>query len=293
MSVFVAGLTLGCIYALVAGGLVLVFRGTSILNFAHGSFVLFGGYVMFDSALPLGSWAALAFSCLATGGLALLIHLGIFARLGGQPLFALFLITLGVDTILYYAIGGVQSWTLTPKQLETPWGFEITSIGGSTVPTSDLAVVVGTLVLLLLLALVLKRTRWGLAMQVTAMDHELGTILGLPVRTVSGIAWFLSGVLAACAGAALAMFPRLLDPTSHSIVVQAFPAAVIGGMDSVFGAAAGGIVLGLLQVYTNVHQPAWLGANFDEVMPYVLLLVLLAVRPQGFFGTSEREVHRV
>lgn len=293
MSVFVAGLTLGCIYALVAGGLVLVFRGTSILNFAHGSFVLFGGYVMFDSALPLGFYGALAFSSAATGALALLIHLGIFARLGGQPLFALFLITLGVDTILYYAIGGVQSWTLTPKQVETPWGFEITSIGGSTVPTSDLAVVVGTLGLLVLLALVLKRTRWGLAMQVTAMDHELGTILGLAVRTVSGIAWFLSGVLAAFAGAALAMFPRLLDPTSHSIVVQAFPAAVIGGMDSVFGAAAGGIVLGLLQVYTNVYQPAWLGANFDEVMPYVLLLVLLAVRPQGFFGTSEREVHRV
>jgi branched-chain amino acid transport system permease protein len=295
MDLLVGGVTVGCIYALIAGGFVLIFRGTSILNFAQGALVLLGGYVAYSiatSGIPGGFYSGVFGSILVTGAVAWLIQRGIFARLGGRPLFSLFMVTLGLDVVMFSLISSYRPWSHTPKEVGSPWGIQLVQIAGTNIPRASLWIIATTGVALGVLALFLRFSKWGLAMQITAMDNEVATILGIRVQRVFALSWLLAGALAALAGAFLGTFPRLLEPATHGVALRAIPAAILGGIDSLPGTGLAAILLGVIEVYTAAYAPGWLGQNFHLVMPYMIMFIVLLVRPQGFFGTREREVHR-
>jgi branched-chain amino acid transport system permease protein len=292
MTLLVAGVALGCVYALIASGFSLIYRGTAILNFAQGGFVVLGGYVAYtlasSASLPFALAVPLAVVVMAGFGWAL--QQAIFVRLAGRPLFTLFLLTLMIDSLLLTGMNTYKPWAESPKEIGTPWGHELTVIAGASVPTASLWVIAISIVVLAALAWWLSRSWLGLAMEVNASDHELAGILGMRVRRVSAVAWAAGGGLAALAGTFLAVFPQLLDPTSSAIGLRAIPAVILGGISSGAGAVAGGLIIGLVEVYTAAYAPDFLGTNLHLVVPYALMLVILLVRPQGLFGAAE--VHR-
>ncbi len=295
MELLVGGLTVGCIYALIAGGFVLIFRGTSVMNFAHGSFVLVGGYIAYSisaAGLPFGFWGSLVGAMAAMGVAAWLVQKGIFSRLGGLPLFALFMITLGLDTIFVSLVGGYFPWSANPKEVGSPWGINIVEVGNWRFPQASLWIIGITVVVVAALALFLRLSKWGLAMHVTALDNEVANILGIRVDRVFALSWMLAGCLAGLAGAFLGTFPRLLEPATHGLALRAIPAAILGGVDSLPGTGLAALVFGVVEVYTAAFAPDWLGQNFHIIMPYIVMFAVLLVRPQGFLGTREREVHR-
>jgi branched-chain amino acid transport system permease protein len=183
---------------------------------------------------------------------------------------------------------------LEERQVGHPWGLRRLEVGGVVVFHADLAKLVITAAVVALLGLFLKRSRLGLAMRASAASQETALALGVPAGRMFGLAWAISGALAAVAGMLVSTGGAGFTPSTTFIALKALPAIVLGGLDSVRGAVVGGLVIGLAEAYTKAYQPdlfPWAGANFDQVVPYLVMLLVLLVRPYGLFGT--REVERV
>ena len=143
-----------------------------------------------------------------------------------------------------------------------------------------------------LLMLFFRYTRVGLAMRATAIDQEVALAQGIDVRRIFALAWVMAGAMAAVAGMFAASDLAGLSQSSYIVGIKALPAIVVGGLDSINGAIAGALVIGLAEAYTATYQSGaapWLGSNFSQVVPYVVLLAVLLVRPYGLFGSAEVE----
>jgi branched-chain amino acid transport system permease protein len=181
---------------------------------------------------------------------------------------------------------------LEERQVGHPWGLERFELGGVVVFHADVAKLAVTIAVVALLGVFLKRSRLGLAMRASAASQETAMALGVPAGRMFGLAWAISGALAAVAGTLVATGGAGFTPSTTFIALKALPAIVLGGLDSVRGAVVGGPLIGLAEAYTKAYQPdlfPWAGANFDQVVPYLVMLVVLLVRPYGLFGTREVE----
>jgi branched-chain amino acid transport system permease protein len=291
-QLFAAGVALGCIYALVALGFTVIYRASQVINFAQGALVLIGAYLI--------SWFALDrhFSFAVSVVLALVITIAVgvvfqvlvLRRIVGQPIFTVVMITIGLNIVLQ---GGVPAvFGGTQRSLGDPWGASSIDIGSVGVTWVTVWTVVTTFVILGLFFVFNRYSRYGLAMRATAADEEAAMAVGVPTKRVYAIAWGLAGAVATVGGLFLAAFPRSLDPSIGAIALRAFPAIILGGLDSPLGAVVGGLVIGLVEELTAGYQPnyaSWLGHNFYIVAPYIVMILVLLIRPYGLFGSRPAE----
>ena len=294
LQLVVAGLALGARYALVALGFVIIYKATGAINFAQGAFVLLGGYLAYNARntwglpFPLAVLVAVLIGALVGA----LLERFVLRRVVGRPVFAVIMITVGVLFVIDQVV--TMIWGHETMSLGDPWGIEFFDVSGVILSVKDLWTLgLGAVVLAGFFALF----RWssiGLAMRATALDQEAAMARGISVRRVFAASWAISAGVAAIAGVTLAAGPAALSPSLGYIALAAFPAMILGGLDSPGGAVIGGLVIGVTQALTSGYQPdyaAFLGTNFHVVMPYVVMILILMVRPYGLFGT--REVHRV
>lgn len=289
-----AGLALGARYALVALGFVIIYRATGVINFAQGGLVALGAYLAYhfadrmDMPFALAVLAALAVS----GVVGVLIEWLLLSRMVGQPVFAVVMVTIGLLFVIEQLIPTL--WGYEAKNLGDPWGVEVKEVVGLSLAVRDLWTLALAGAALAGFFLFFRFTRYGLAMRATAFDQEAALAQGISVRRVVALSWGVAGVVAALAGVSLASGAAAVNPTISFIALAAFPAMILGGLDSPGGAVIGGMVIGVTQTLTAGYQPdhaAWLGNNFHVVMPYVVMVLIMLVRPYGLFGTPE--VHRV
>jgi branched-chain amino acid transport system permease protein len=237
-------------------------------------------------------WPSVALAALATAAFGLLVERLILRRMIGKPPFALIMITIGLLFVLQELVSTI--WGFDALNIDDPWGIETVSVGDIVISVKNIwTVVLATLVLFAFFAF-FKYTAMGLAMRATAIDQEAALAQGMSVKRVFAVSWAIAGAVAAIGGVTLAAGPGGLSPTVQFFALLAFPAIILGGLDSPGGAVVGGIVIGLAQTLTAGYQgdlAPWLGANFQTVMPYVVMVIVLLVRPYGLFGT--REVKRI
>ncbi len=290
LQYLVAGLSLGSIYALICLGFVIIYRATGVVNFAQGGLVLLGAYLTHQLA---GVWhlpflLAMGIAALVMAGVGLLIERLILRRMVGQPVFASILITLGLLYVLEQICTTIWGYDLV--MLGDSWGVRTVTLGALVVKVADLWTLATSAAALLAFFLMFRFTTVGIAMRAAASDPEAALAHGVSPRVVQGVAWAVAGVLAVLAGVFIAAGPRGIDLTVGLVSLRAFPAAILGGLDSTEGAVAGGLTVGLAEVlsaaYITPNAP-WLGANVHTVMPYLLMIVVLMVKPYGLFGTAE------
>jgi branched-chain amino acid transport system permease protein len=287
-----AGLALGSRYALVALGFVVIYRATGAFNFAQGGFVALGAYVAWyavDSGVPFV--LAVALAVLACGAAGALVQPLLLARMVGRPPFTVIMITLGLLFVIDQLIPTL--WGYGTHDLGDPWGLDAIDAGGVTLAVRDLWTIAVAGAALAAFFVFVGRSRYGLAMRAVAIDQEAALAQGIPVGRIVAISWAIAGMVAALAGVTLATGPAAVNPSIGFVALAAFPAMILGGLDSPAGAVAGGLVIGVVQTLTAGYQPqhaTWLGDNFHVVMPYLVMIVILLVRPYGLFGT--REVQR-
>lgn len=285
-----AGLSLGAVYALVALGFVVIFRATGVINFAQGSLVVLGAFLVHQFAVRAGLPFAVAvlLAIALTAGVAALIERLVMRPLVGQPLFASILVTLGLAFVLDQVSAAI--WGYDVVLIGDPWGVGTVTLAGVSIKQLDLwALGIAGLVLAGFF-LLFRRSTLGVAMRAAASDPEAALAHGISPRTVHAISWALAGGLAVIAAVLTAGGAKGVDLTLGLIAFRAFPAMILGGMDSTEGAVAGGLIIGVTEVMTAGYlTPAapWLGANIHVVMPYLLMIVILVVRPYGLFGTAE------
>jgi branched-chain amino acid transport system permease protein len=291
LQLTLAGSALGARYALVALGFVVIFRATRVINFAQGGLVVLGAYLTYNASVTWGLpfVLAMAFGIVATGLVGAAIEAFVLRRMVGQPTFAVIMITIGVLFAMTEIVTTI--WGPQTLDLSDPWGLDQVAIGDVSLLHKDLWTLLLAAAALGGFFALFRFSRIGVAMRATAVDQEAALAQGISVRRVFAASWAISGVVAAIAGVTLAAGPARLDPNIRDIALAAFPAMILGGLDSPGGAVLGGLILGVSQNLTAGYQPEWLGAGFNQVMPYLLMILILLVRPYGMFGT--REVRRV
>lgn len=298
VQLVVAGVGVGLLYALVAAGFVVVYKSTGVLNFAQGSLVLLGAYLTYwlHRQVGVGFWPAVAGAMLLAAAAAVVIERVVLRRVVGQPAqttTAVLLITFGLAIVVDEAV--IWAWGPDRMALGDPWGVGTVRVGGGVrVATIDLARLLAAGGVLFALAFLYRRSRLGLAMRAAADDQEAARAQGVRGERVVAASWAVTAAISTVAGVFLASGSRGVDPTLSAVGLLAFPACVLGGLDSEAGAVAGGVVIGLAEVLTagySAHFPAWLGHNLQLVVPYAVLVAVLLVRPRGLFG--EAEVRRV
>jgi branched-chain amino acid transport system permease protein len=283
----IQGVSLGFIYALIALGFVVIYKSTEVVNFAHGSLVLLGGYVIGVTHQQFGFWVAVLFGIAATGVAALLIEVVFIRRLRGD-VNSLAILTIGVDILLLTELTRrIGSQVLSTGD---PWGSKLVTIASFTVPQSRIAAIVVAIVLMGLFFAAYKFSSWGVATRAAAEDGEAAALMGIRLGRVSVLSWVIAGVLAAIAAIFLVAFPTPgLTNTTGLIAFRAFPAAILGGLDSAEGALVGGVVVGLAETLTSGYEDKlpFLGGGFGSIMPYIVMILILLWRPSGLFGTKE------
>lgn len=310
----VAGISFGGIIALIALGYVIIYRATHTLNFAQGALLTLGAYVAYwlsgpiegikfvnpPSLLRLPLFVAGLISMVILAAVGWLIERVVVRRFRGQPVFAVIMATLGVAIILGQFM--IAVWNTIGVSLDTPFDSQKpwVDFGPVRISQIDLVTLVAVGVITVLFFFVFQRSKLGTAMKATAYDQEAAIAQGISPSVIFGASWAISAALAALAGVLLASgagsnSPQV-SPSLAAIAFLGFPAIVLGGVDSPGGAVLGGLIIGivwnLFATYdTQVHDVLHLGHDFYQVAPFVLMIIVLLLRPAGLFGT--KEVRRV
>ncbi|MFF3346408.1 branched-chain amino acid ABC transporter permease [Streptomyces sp. NPDC002779] len=283
------GLALGSVYALVALGFVIIFKASGVINFAHGSLLLLGGYLTAVLHDDLGFAGALAVAVLVTAGVAGLMD-RFLLQAGGQDAHTAHvqtIVTIGVDIVILTDLSRRIGGDLL--SLGDPWGDSVSGLGPITVADSRLAAIVVSSVVIGGVFALFRYTNWGLALRASAEDMEAAALMGVRLVRMRTLAWCLAGGLAALAAVFLAAFPAPgLERTTGQIALKAFPAAILGGMASPPGALAGSMLIGLTEALVAGYQSDLhvLGEGFGDVAPYAVMVLVLLVRPNGLFGAK-------
>jgi branched-chain amino acid transport system permease protein len=287
------GISIGAIYGLVALGFVIIFKASHVLSFAHGSLLFLGAFCVWYAVSPekwgLNFWFAALIGIALTALTALILERAFIAPLRGAPIISLATITLGMDvvfaTLLINRIG-----TDLPKSLDHPWGGRTFSFGDISITQNRFYAIIAAAILIGAFFAAFKYSNWGVAMRASAEDGETAALMGIRQGRVSMGAWVVAGVLAAVAGIFLVGPPSGgLDPTIRFLALAAFPAAIIGGLDSTGGALVGGLIVGVAEALSAGYAEdlSFLGDTFYLIAPYVVMIIVLLVRPSGLFGTRE------
>ena len=289
-----SGTIRGALYALVALGFVVIYKSTGVINFAQGGLLLIGMYLTYNAHVTWGVpfWLAVVLAAVITALVGVLVERAVLRRMVGQPVFAVVMVTLGLLIIVQQVVPTI--WGYDRHNLDDPWGVRKVSLGGLNVEVKDLWTLGMVVAVLAGFFAFFRFSRYGVAMRATAFDQEAAIAQGISARRVFALSWAIAGAVATLAGVMLAAGSGGVEPGKDLIALAAFPAIILGGLDSPLGAVVGGFVIGLSQSLTSGYQPqhaAFLGENFDSVMPYVVMVLILLVRPYGLFGT--REVVRV
>ncbi len=286
----VRGLGIGSTYALLAVGFVVIYRATEVVNFAQPALMILGAYftswfvIGLGMPFPAGVLAAM----IVMAGIGAVTERVAMRPLVGQPVFSAAMVTVGVFIVLTM----VASRLIGPDILTVgdPWGLERVEVGGFAVFQIDLAKIAISLGAISAVGVLLKRSRIGLAMRATSLDQETALAQGVNVGRMFSLAWAMSAGLAALAGMLIGTGAGGIEATTALVAPKALPVIIVGGIDSIQGAVVAGLFIGVAESLTRTYQPEyapWLGANFDVVVPYLILIVGLMVRPYGLFGTPE------
>src|SRR5436305_11341836 len=280
----VSGLATGGIYGLLALALVLINRSTGVINFAQGGLATLSAFVcwtLMDHGWAFwpafGATLLLAFA----GGLAL--EAAVIRPIQGGPLLGIVILTIG----LLIAINGLDTWIWggASKQFHGPFSTAPIRIGGVAFSKQDLGVIVVAFVAVALVSLLFTRTRLGLGLRAAAVNPNEARLVGVKVPVMLALGWGLAAVLGAIAGVMAAPSLFLEPNMMQTVLLYAFAAAVLGGMDSPIGAVVGGLLLGVLLnlVGTYVH---WIGGELRLATALAVILGVLLIRPSGLFGRA-------
>jgi branched-chain amino acid transport system permease protein len=287
------GLGQGSVYALLAIGFVVIYRATDVVNFAQPTLMIIGAFFvsLFVRGYGLPFWVGVAAAMLAMAIFAAVVERVALRPMVGQPVFSAAMVTVG----LFFAML-VLAGRLIPQPISVgdPWGLSTFQLFGNSVFVADAWKIGVTLVAFAVVGLFLARSKVGLAMRATSFDQEVALAQGINVGRMFGLSWAISGALAGLAGMLVGTGGTGVEATTAFVALKALPVIILGGLDSLRGALIGGLVIGVIESITRANAATLaplVGANVDLVVPYVIMILVLMVRPYGLFGT--KEVQRV
>ena len=278
------GLLSGGLLALIALGFVLIYKGTGVINFAMGEFMLLGAYFFYTARVmwDLPTWLALACTLAAVAGCAALVERWLLRPLAGQNVISVLMATIGLASALHggvEAVWGGRNYEMPQLLPRAPLLLGDVLIPGKVLWSFLLAALVITA-----FTVYFRRSRTGVAMRAAASDPVTAYLMGIDVRAMQRLTWIYAGLVGAIAGIVVASITSL-SPAVGVTALGVLAVIILGGLDSIAGAIVAGLIIGLLESLTA----GYLGGKVRDIVPYVVVLVILLVRPYGLFGTRRIE----
>jgi branched-chain amino acid transport system permease protein len=293
IEVLLNGLSMGAIYALLALGFVLIFKSTGVINFAQGELAMVGSFICYSFATLMGVPYFYAFIIALIGGIILgAVVYQIFLRtMAGEPLFSTIMVTVGLASILTCLAGLI--WGHDVYSLNSPFTDKVIRLGKITLAQGSIYTIVVSVVLFVIIVLFFNRSLLGISMRGSAEDPDTAGLMGINVRKIHMVAWALGALVAAVAGMFLAEQSFVRLSMSH-IGIKAMAAAILGGMESISGAILGGIIIGIVEGLAANYLSGMEFGNFHmgdikDVAAFVIMIVVLMIRPYGIFGKEKVE----
>jgi branched-chain amino acid transport system permease protein len=282
VQLLVAGLSTGSVYALVALGLVLIFKGTGIVNFAQGEFLTVGAYIglFLSIMLKLPYWEIFILTLVLSALFGVVIERSLIRPLMRAPAFTVVVATLAIGLMIKNALR--LGWQESLSTIASPFGDLPLRVGELNLNRQYLWVIACSLAIMVLLALFFRWSLLGKAMRAVSQNQEAARLMGIRVSRVFSGTFAISAAVAGLAGLLIAPVVGI-QAEMGDVILKGFVAAILGGFRSIGGAVVGGFLLGVLETYGGVY----FGGTFKETVAFALLLVILMVRPHGLFGRSE------
>ncbi len=283
------GLGQGAIYVLLALGFVIIYKSMKVVSFAQPAFMMAGAILVSYLTPRFGFAGAVIVGVIGIGLVALAVERVAIRPMVGKAVFVIAIITIGVDIVVRVVAGAFVG--TDPLLVGDPWGLETVSIGDVQVQQRHIAALIAMIVVVVALMLFFRLSSTGLAMRAAALDQEAAMAQGVSVGAVFALSWALAGGLAALAGV-FAAAGNPIDQTFWVVALAALPVIIVGGLDSLGGAVVAGLLVGVVESLVRAYHSDLfpnLATNTGTLAPYVLMMVVLLVRPHGLFGTKEVE----
>lgn len=284
LQLVISGLAVGMIYSFIGMGFAMIYRATGVVNFAQGEMMMLVAYIAFtlSGTLKMGFWPMLLCTIILAMLIGLVLEVLLIRPMLGQPVFSIVMVTIGLSVILRSVV--VLIWGADPMPMDVGLSTEIVRIGPAGLYQAHLYGTGLMGVVLLGLWAFFRYSRVGIAMRATANVQTAALLMGINVKRIFALSWALSAGLAAIAGVLVGVIYDI-NPGMWGTGLRSFPAVILGGLDSVFGAALGGALIGVVE---NLSE-GYIGRGMKEIAGFLLILVVLMVRPYGLFGKPDIE----
>jgi len=288
IQIFSSGIAVGCLYALIALGFVLILKATDILNFAQGEIIMLSAYICYFlmTAFHFPFLLAALSTCILAGFLGMVMERVVFRPMLGEPIFAVVMVTIGLSILLRSVTGIIfgQDNLIFP----TPFSKETVKVAGIVLSQTQIWIIISIVALIILFFIFFKYSRLGLAMRGTADDQQVAWLMGISVKRIFALILGVSFITAAIAGIFLANLV-MINLSLSMIAISAFPAIILGGLESIPGAIIGGLVIGVVENLAGGYLDQMIGGGVKDVTPFVVLFLMLMFKPYGLFGKEEIE----
>ena len=289
LQLVISGIAVGGVYSLMALGFVLIFKASSVVNFGPGELVLFGAYVSWATILQMRFplVVALPLTLVVAVLLGLVIERGVLRPLIGEPIISVIMVTFGFASVIRGFLN--MTWGSDTRPFPVLFSPEPFRVGPVPVSPVHLWSFVGVMVLLGAFSLFFRFSLTGMAMRATADNQQVAQSLGVSVKWVFALSWCIATGVSTLAGIILGSVRGGVDFSLADLGLKVFPVVILGGLDSVAGAIIGGVLIGVLENLSGGYLDPLLGGGVKEVAPFVVLVIILMLRPYGFFGKVEIE----
>ena len=290
VQLVLSGIAQGCIYGLIALGFVLIYKATETVSFAQGELMMLGAFCGLASMSLLGFpfWLAVLSAIAAMGLFGVLLERLVIRPILGQPAFSIVMLTIGIGYVARGMITMIPNIGTETHTLPVPYKDMMFRLGSETdgllLNAEQLAIILATAVLCLLLFALFRYSKLGIAMQASSQNQLAAYYMGIPVKRLNGLVWGLAAAVAAVAGILLAPI-TFVHANMGFIGMKAFPAAVVGGFGSLPGAIVGGLIIGVVESLSGFYLPD----GFKDTAAYIVVLLMLMVKPNGLFGEKLRK----
>ena len=290
LQLVISGLVIGSIYSAVALGFVIIYKATRVVNFAQGELLMLGAYVCFAFLVQMHIpfWGALLLTILFGVVLAMFIERLILRPMIGEPIISIIMVTIGLSLVLRSvasAIWGTDILVYEPKLFPQ----EMITFAGVPVSLEFVWCFVLSVFLLAVFSVFFKYSKAGVAMRATAFNQQVAQSMGISVKHIFALSWVISAVVSGIGGVLIGNINGI-NNTLYHFGLKVFPATILGGLDSILGAAIGGMIIGILENLSDGFCTTYFDlSGVKEVAPYVILVLILMIKPYGLFGTKEIE----
>jgi len=286
LQLIISGVAQGCIYGLIALGFVLIYKATETVSFAQGELMMLGAFGGLVGMTLLGFpyWLAVVCAIAAMAVFGVALERVVIRPILGQPAFSIVMLTIGIGYVARGLITMIPNIGTDTHTLPVPYKDQVWNLGALVLNVEHMVVIGATAVLCVGLFALFNYSKLGIAMQASSQNQLAAYYMGIPVQRLNGLVWGLAAAVAAIAGLLLAPI-TFVHANMGFIGLKAFPAAVVGGFGSLPGAIVGGLVIGLVESLSGFYLPD----GFKDTAAYIVVLIMLMVKPNGLFGEKLRK----